>query len=137
MFGRRKEPGVVLGQSYGTLLGIGSFFEGRLQGENNIRIDGHFKGGLSCSGRLAIGSSGEVEAEIGAGEVYVEGRVHGNVRAEWVKLDHQACLIGDITTHTLVMAEGAVFHGECRMAEEAAPEIPERAVVLLSPEDQV
>lgn len=125
MFGRRKEPGAVTGQSYGTLLGIGSFFEGSLQGENNIRIDGHFKGELSCPGRLTIGSSGEVEAEVGAVEVYVEGHVHGTVRAAWVKLDHQACLIGEIYTQTLVMAEGAVFHGGCRMAEEAALKPPQ------------
>lgn len=39
-----------------------------------MRLDGYFKGGLSCAGQVSIGVTGEVEAEIGAAAVYVEGQ---------------------------------------------------------------
>ena len=122
MFGKRKKQSGDQVPPTGTLLGTGSFCEGNLQGESTIRIDGYFKGGLSCSGRLAIGAAGEVEAEIDAVEVYVEGQVRGVVRAERVELAHRARVVGDITTHRLAITAGAWFQGRFRMSEEDNPE---------------
>ena len=123
MFGKRRKQSGGHASPGGTLLGAGSICEGNLQGESAIRIDGYFKGGLSCAGRVAIGVAGEVEADIDVAEVYVEGQVRGVVRAERVELAHRARLVGDLTTHRLAITAGAWFQGGCRMNEEENPEL--------------
>ncbi len=119
----RKENGTALsggGQTLNTIIGRGTLFEGTMQVENSARIDGTFKGELTCSGALTISQTGEAYAQLEGKDIYINGVVRGTVRAEKVRLDSQARFIGDIHAHTLSVSEGAVFHGSSSMevAEE-------------------
>ncbi len=123
---KKKENGLAGGgsQALNTIIGRGTSFEGRVEVENSVRIDGVFKGELNCSGALTISQTGEVHAKIGGKEIYVNGVVHGTLRAEKVHLDSQARFIGDIFSSSLSISEGAVFHGNCSMEageEESQP----------------
>ncbi len=104
----------ALGEEVETTLGADTSFKGTLTFERPLKIDGRFEGELSTRGSLIIGQSGEVHAEIKAGNVVVDGKVSGNIRAEGkVQLNPTASLIGDITASRLAIAEGATFVGHC------------------------
>ena len=123
---RKKENGAAAGgnQALNTIIGRGTHFEGAMQVENSVRIDGIFKGELSCSGALTISQTGEVHAQVDGKDIYVNGVLRGTVRAEKVHLDSQARFSGDIFTSALSVSEGAVFHGNCSMEageEETQP----------------
>ena len=122
----KKENGSVAGsgQTLNTIIGRGTIFEGVMKVDNSVRIDGTFKGELSCSGALTISQSGEAYAHLEGRDIYINGIVRGTVRAEKVRLDSQARFIGDVYSGTLSVTEGAVFHGSCSM-ESAASEIEE------------
>ena len=121
MLGKRENGAVAGGQTLNTIIGRGTVFEGVMKVDNSVRIDGIFKGELSCSGALTISQSGEAYAHLEGKDIYVNGVVRGTVRAEKVRLDNQARFIGDVYTGALSVSEGAVFHGSCAM--EAADEV--------------
>jgi cytoskeletal protein CcmA (bactofilin family) len=113
----KKENGAVTsgGQTLNTIIGRGTLFEGTMKVENSVRIDGVFKGELTCSGALTISQSGEAYAHLEGKDIYINGIVRGTVRADKVRLDSQARFIGDIYASALSVSEGAVFHGSCSM----------------------
>ncbi len=112
----KKESGTPSdGQTLNTIIGRGTLFEGTMKVENSVRIDGTFKGELSCSGALTISQAGEAYAHLEGKDIYINGIVRGTVRAEKVRLDSQARFIGDIYASALAVSEGAVFHGSCSM----------------------
>ena len=113
MLGKKDENGG--GETLNTIVGRGTLFEGVMKVDNSVRIDGTFKGELSCSGTLTIGQSGEAHAQLDGRDVYINGVVHGNVRGDKVRLDSQARVVGDIHSNALSISEGAVFQGNCSM----------------------
>ena len=124
MLGKKDNGTVAGGQTLNTIIGRGTIFEGVMKVDNSVRIDGVFKGELSCSGALTISQSGEAYAHLEGRDIYINGIVRGTVRAEKVQLDSQARFIGDVFTGAFSVSEGAVFHGSCSM-ESAAAEVKE------------
>lgn len=122
MLGKKDNGSLTGGQTLNTIIGRGTIFEGVMKVDNSVRIDGIFKGELSCSGALTISQSGEAYAHLEGRDIYINGIVRGTVRAEKVRLDSQARFIGDVYTGALSVSEGAVFHGSCSM-ESAAAEV--------------
>lgn len=118
MLGKKDNGAVAGGQTLNTIIGRGTVFEGTMKVENSVRIDGVFKGELSCSGALTISQSGESYAHLEGKDIYINGIVRGTVRAEKVRLDSQARFVGDIYTSALSVAEGAIFDGSCSMDSE-------------------
>ena len=118
----KKESGSAGGEALNTIVGRGSLFEGVMEVDNSVRIDGTFKGELSCSGTLTIGQSGEAHAQLQGRDIYINGLVHGNVQGDKVRLDSQARVVGDISSNALSISEGAVFHGKCSMETAVAEE---------------
>ncbi|MFH1566477.1 MAG: polymer-forming cytoskeletal protein [Gemmatimonadota bacterium] len=133
MLGKRDIGVVAGGQTLNTIIGRGTLFEGVMKVDNSIRIDGIFKGELSCSGALTISQSGEAYAHLEGRDIYINGIVRGTVRAEKVRLDAQARFIGDVYTSALAVSEGAVFHGSCSMeSADEAQEGPKREGAVLA-----
>ncbi|MFA6107689.1 MAG: polymer-forming cytoskeletal protein [Candidatus Latescibacterota bacterium] len=118
MLQKKESPPPVSGQALNTIIGRGTLVEGTMKVENSVRIDGIFKGELTCSGALTISQAGEVYAHLEGQEIYINGVVRGTVRAERVRLDSQARFIGDVYAKVLAVTEGAVFHGSCSMETE-------------------
>jgi len=121
-----------------TILGKGSFFDGSLEVEGDIRIDGSLKGKIKATDILTVGSSGKVEAEVAVKCLILGGKLVGHVFAsEKVELQSKSVLIGDITTKSLTIEAGAVFQGNCNMsAGEGTQSLPER-YEKESPESEV
>ena len=82
----------------------------------NLRINGRFEGILNTKGNLMIGEHASVNAEITGDSIIVAGKVNGNINAlKELKLISPACVVGNITTPLLSIAEGAIFEGSCKM----------------------
>ena len=64
MLGKKDNGAVAGGQTLNTIIGRGTIFEGVMKVDNSVRIDGLFKGELSCSGALTISQSGEAYAHL-------------------------------------------------------------------------
>jgi len=82
----------------------------------NLRINGRFEGTLNTKGSLMIGENAIVNADITGESIVVAGKVNGNINAlKELKLIAPACVVGDIKTALLSIAEGAIFEGTCSM----------------------
>lgn len=131
MLKRDKER---VGADFGEIrafLGEGTQFKGVLSFAGAVRIDGHVEGEVVGEELLIIGEPGQVKAEIEVGTLVVSGRVQGTITARArVELLGPSRVTGTIRTPCLVVAEGALFNGNCEMLgsdEEPAgpPEVKE------------
>jgi len=103
-----------------TLIGNGTVIEGTLNVSSSMRVDGKVKGRINCSDTLLVGKTGVVEASVKVKSATVGGRVEGDIEAQDVViLEGKSTVMGDVTTKKLIIEEGAVFNGTCRMGEEA------------------
>jgi cytoskeletal protein CcmA (bactofilin family) len=81
-----------------------------------MQIDGLVQGTITAGQTVTVGKNAEIQASIKAAAVIVAGRVKGNVVAkDRVELVAGSRLDGDVTTKTLVVAEGATLNGKCAM----------------------
>ena len=122
---KKKGTSASNGQALNTIIGRGSCFEGKLTVDNSVRIDGAFKGELTCSGELTISQSGEADATLmQCKDAYIDGVVNGTVRADKVRLDTQSRFTGEVYTDSFTVAEGAIFHGSCSMENQQKNQAP-------------
>lgn len=107
--------------------GIGGFVGGtsELAGEvrfrGMMRVDGYVSGSvISDDGTLIVSSGGRVEAEVAVAVARINGTVTGNITAtEKIELGRTARVEGDLQTPALVVEQGAIFEGGCRMRTAA------------------
>lgn len=99
-----------------------------LNGEANfkgmLRIDGRLNGTIASEkGTLIVSAGGHVEANISVAAAKINGTVNGDIHAtERIEFGRTARVRGNIQTPALVVEEGAVFEGGCRMTPAAAPQ---------------
>ncbi|MBI2987459.1 MAG: polymer-forming cytoskeletal protein [Deltaproteobacteria bacterium] len=102
-----------------SVIDQGCEVEGRLTFVGTLVLNGKFRGELFTSDTLLVGETGEVEAEVQVGAAIVSGHITGNIIArERVELRSSARIFGDIVTPVLVLEEGVVFDGHCKMKSE-------------------
>lgn len=108
--------------------GVGGFVGGTsaLAGEINfkgmMRVDGRLSGRVnSPDGTLIVSSGGMVEAQVEVAVAKINGTVEGDITAtERIELGRTARVSGNLQTPALVVEEGAIFEGGCRMTTHAA-----------------
>jgi len=84
----------------------------------NLRINGKFEGTLNTKGNLMVGEAATVNADIIGEDMVLGGRVSGKIVASrMVTLTGTAQFNGDIEAPKIVMEEGAVFNGKCKMPQ--------------------
>src|SRR5882724_6024347 len=104
----------------GTLsgfVGSGTDFTGEATFKAMMRIDGHLSGRInSSSGTLVIGTNGKVDANIEVAVATIHGTVNGDIIAtQRLELGRAAKVTGNIQTPSLVIEQGAIFEGSCKM----------------------
>jgi cytoskeletal protein CcmA (bactofilin family) len=106
-----------------ALLGRGTRFEGKLQFEGRVRIDGAFKGEIRSDDVLIIGDGAEVDADIEVGVAIIKGgSVQGTVRAvQSIELYVPARVTGTIQAPEIFMDKGVQFSGTCTIAPLTPP----------------
>ena len=101
-----------------SIIGEGTRFKGEFDLNGLLRIDGDFSGIVRTKGRVLVGSNGRAVCTIYGGTVVVGGVVHGNIFAtEKVILLSTGMMIGNILTPRLIIEEGVLFNGNCRVEE--------------------
>jgi cytoskeletal protein CcmA (bactofilin family) len=125
MFGGKKSESETLSSGKSSagltvnLLSSGTLFEGKIQTESDIRIDGIFKGQLSCKARLIIGPSGQFEGDCQCLNAVVEGNFQGRMKVlETLEVRENGKVRGEIQTKKLVVQSGAVFDVQCDMGNK-------------------
>ena len=95
--------------------------EGELQGNEDLHVEGHFKGSIKITGDIFIGPTGIVEADVEAYNVIVQGQVTGNVMAhKQLQLQSSGKLLGDCAAQSIHINEGALFEGRSKMIKPMA-----------------
>ncbi|MBZ0111727.1 MAG: polymer-forming cytoskeletal protein [Thermoanaerobaculia bacterium] len=98
-------------------IGASIAVRGELVGREDLTIDGTFEGQIAVKGCLVtIGSQGQVEGEIHAKTIAVEGQVKGNLIAEdQVVVRASGKMEGDIQAPRVALDEGCQFKGKIDM----------------------
>lgn len=111
-----KKPDIAVNEKFDTLIGKNSKFEGKLDAEGTVRIDGEFRGNIKVIGDLIVGEEGKMFGDISANNVTVSGIVEGNIIASnQLKINSTAKVLGDIHIISLIVEEKAIFEGQCTM----------------------
>ncbi|MCZ7583962.1 MAG: polymer-forming cytoskeletal protein [Deltaproteobacteria bacterium] len=107
-----------------AFIGKNSEFVGKLTFDGTVRIDGKVEGEIFSKGTLIIGPGAQIEATVNVDVVIISGNLHGDVNAKKrIEMRAPGKLYGNIATPQLVVEQGVIFEGNCRMenvASEAA-----------------
>ena len=121
MFGKKKQAD-VRGGDLTAFIDEASEMEGRFTFSGTVMLNGKFKGEISSNDTLIVGDKAVINATIRAGVILISGEVVGNVHGkDRVELRGTARVYGDIEAPVVVVEEGVLFHGHCRMTK-AGPE---------------
>ena len=106
-----------------TIIGKGTRIEGSMEVTQSLRIDGSFKGTLTTSDTLIVGSTGELlDVTLKVKNAIIGGIIKGNVIAQnKVTLESTSRLEGDLSAKLLIIEEGALFSGNCRSGDRTGP----------------
>ena len=108
----------------GTLSGFvggGTVVTGEANFKAMMRVDGHLSGRVSStSGTLIVGANGKVDANIEVAVAVIHGTINGDIIAtQRLELGRAAKVNGNIQTPSLIIEQGAVFEGTCKMLQMA------------------
>jgi cytoskeletal protein CcmA (bactofilin family) len=100
-----------------TTIGHSITIKGEVSSDESLRVDGNIRGQIHArDAELTIGPSARVDADLRATRVLVLGTVRGNIVASArVELGVSSNVTGDITSDTVVLADGARYHGRVDM----------------------
>jgi cytoskeletal protein CcmA (bactofilin family) len=131
-----KAAAAVKGNDLSAFIDEASEIEGKYTFSGTVMINGKFKGEIVSNDTLIVGEKGVINATIRAGIVLISGEVVGNVLAsERVELRGTARVFGDVEAPVIVVEEGVLFEGHCRMTKtrpaDAAPVSRDLSVVSL------
>ncbi|RPJ49213.1 MAG: polymer-forming cytoskeletal protein [Candidatus Latescibacterota bacterium] len=117
----RPETGEGVG-SVASIIAEGCAFNGTINVNGGIRIDGQFDGKIVVSETLVVGKSGKVRADVETKQATIAGNMNGEINAkEGVKLQGGSHFEGSIYTKNLVIEEGVYFDGGCWRSRENRP----------------
>ena len=99
------------------MLGPQAVLEGNLVFEGSLFMNGHAKGTIeSRSGSIVVGEAAVLHADIFVRAATINGEINGTIRAaERIELHPPARVSGVLEAPVVVMDEGVIFDGNCRI----------------------
>jgi cytoskeletal protein CcmA (bactofilin family) len=120
MLNTSKNKNPLAPQALLNLIGTGTIIKGDIQCNGDIRIDGSVKGKMEVRQKLVIGESGIVQGDVDAANVSVSGVITGNIKCQETAIFHATSQVtGDIHTKQIIIEQGAIFNGQCKMGAES------------------
>ncbi len=120
--------------SLSGFVGSGTVITGEASFKSMLRVDGRFSGRISSAGgALIVGAGGQVDANIEVAVATIHGVVNGDIIAsDRIELGRAAKLNGNIQTPSLMIEQGAIFEGSCKMmkAADKAPKVERKENVI-------
>ena len=134
MWWNRKRTASARSGDLTAFVDEGSEIDGKYTFRGTAMLNGKFTGEITSTDTLIVGEKATVNATIRVGTVLVSGEVVGTIVAgERLELHRLARVFGDVETPVLVVDDGAVLEGHCRMTRpkpaEAVPPARDLAVV--------
>ena len=114
--------------------------KGSITGGENLVIEGQVEGSVKLSGHdLTVGQAGEVDADLEAKTVKIEGRITGDIKgAEKVIVTRSGRVLGNITAPRVTLEDGAKFKGSIDMDPDidkpAVAAVPKRPSTTSKPD---
>lgn len=122
---KKKGKHATKNQDLSAYIDETSQIDGKYTFSGTVMLNGKFSGEISSNDTLIIGEKAVVNATVHAGVVLVSGEVTGNVFAsERVELRGAARVFGDVEAPVVVVDEGVLFEGHCRMTKARPGEAP-------------
>lgn len=125
-----------------STISAGLKIKGEITGTSDLTIDGETQGKVRLTnGRVTVGPSGRVIADIDAREIVVNGTVQGNLKAtDSVRLGASGHVEGSILTARIGIDDGARLRGNVEMiragqAPESTPAQAARAASASTSQD--
>ncbi len=117
-----------------TTIGPDIQVRGRIEGEEDLKIEGRVEGTIALTETVFVEAQGIVRADIEARDVVISGIVLGNITAaNSVQLNPGARLVGNISSPRLIIADGAAFAGDVEMGQGEPPVARERSAATRIP----
>ncbi|MEO7647656.1 MAG: polymer-forming cytoskeletal protein [Gemmatimonadaceae bacterium] len=132
---RKHDKPPVKDGEHTTYIEEGSEIDGKFTFTGTVVLNGRLRGEIVSNDNLIIGEKGVVNANIRAGVVQISGEVVGDVVAsDRVELRETCRVYGDVSAPVVIIAEGALFEGQCRMtkgrpAEASQPPVRDLSLV--------
>ncbi len=100
-----------------AVIGATIRIKGEISGDENLVIEGSVVGSVALKGHdLTVGQNGEVQADLTAKTVKVEGQVTGDIQGEEkVVITKSGRVRGNITAPRVTLEDGAKFKGAIDM----------------------
>lgn len=118
-----------------AFLGKETSFEGKMTFQGVFRLDGRFEGEIFESGYLIVGESARIKGKVEVKTIVINGHVEGELVAkDRVEIHSTGNFSGTLTTSSLIIHEGGVINGHCRMGKELPMEMGRH--LNLSPADR-
>ena len=100
--------------------------KGKIQGNatgGNVELSGiHMVGNITATGVATMDASSEVEGDVAAKSVILNGKIWGNVQvSKRLSLESSAVICGRVSAEKLSVEEGAVIQGEILIGKNMAP----------------
>lgn len=125
-----------------STISAGLKIKGEITGTSDLTIDGETQGKVRLTnGRVTVGPSGRVIADIDAREIVVNGTVQGNLKAtDSVRLGSSGQVEGSILTARIGIDDGARLRGNVEMiraghTQDSAPTQAARAATASTSQD--
>ncbi len=101
-----------------AFLGKNTEFEGKLSFRGTVRIDGHFKGEILTEGTLIVGQAAHIQSDVQTAHIIISGEFHGNIVAsKRIEIHAPGKVFGNIQAPVIIIDEGVLFEGRCRMQD--------------------
>ena len=118
MFNSKGNKSGLNGEEFSiNSLGKGTVVTGNVYAPADIRIDGTLEGDLHCDARVILGEQGSINGEVQCRDAYIYGRLSGTLRVhQTLEVGPSADINGKVSTHKLIIEEGAMFNVLCEMS---------------------
>jgi cytoskeletal protein CcmA (bactofilin family) len=104
-----------------SVLGASAKLEGKFEISDSIHVECEVGGEMSVGGKLVIGQSGTVHADVHTVDAVIMGQYEGNLVATGdVEITATGRVTGNIETDSLVIAKGGFFNGHVVKIREAS-----------------
>src|SRR5687768_8031893 len=125
----REEPAAPPVPQHTTLLSITGDFaaiEGKFKINDSLHVECEIGGELDVGGRLVIGESGVVNADVRTVDALIMGSFEGNLVATGnVEIAATGRVLGNLKTDSLVIAKGGFFNGNVARIDRAKQPEPQ------------
>ena len=123
-----KRPSESIPPANRSVIGHNIQFRGELIGTEDLHIEGRIEGTVIMEGQnLSIGEQGELNANIHAQNIVINGKLTGDVLAdELIEIKNTAVVKGNLIAPRIQLEDGGKFRGSMDMVDTAEEQAERR-----------